>query len=373
MLPRSFVLSTLFCGSLTACSAPATTTGLGNGSDASLLPGRDAHAGEDARSALPVQGGNADAATGTSGLDTGIANKCGELSIPTTAEVVSEHGNVLIVFDQSNSMTTIFSGKPLWQSASDAVREALTPHKDNLTVGSIFFPTASAGTGILCVPENVADIGTPPQIPFQEGTSFLQAWADRWTTAGLVFGTPTSVAMTKGDEALTAAKLEGPTVVLLVTDGASTCYLSDTSAATAAALNARGILTYVIGLPGSGPASSALKGIADAGGTKQLFTPDDSTALTKELGRILGKIVKPTLKSCDIQFNEVPERLDEIVLVVTETETGERFRVLPSEQGWQPQADNAGAKLLGSTCQDALNGRFSDVSFEFGCGEIPIL
>jgi hypothetical protein len=317
---------------------------------------------------MPWGGSGSDA--GASGFDSGLADKCGELVIPATVEVTSGEGNLLIVFDQSNSMTTRFSGEPLWQAASRAVRDAVAPHQQNLTVGAIFFPTEPVA-GLACLPEGVADMGTPPQISFRDGPSFLTAWDARWSAANLVFSTPTQAAMQKGAAALDGAQLTGETVVLLVTDGASTC-LGDTSADIAAAWHDRGIATYVIGLPGAGPAASELTSIAAAGGTQDFFTPADSAALTAELDHILNKIVKPSLSSCDIQFAETPERLDEIVLVVTELESGERFKVLPGPNGWQAHADNRGASLLGSTCEDAKAGRFSNVSFAFGCEDIPV-
>src|SRR5262245_1837823 len=69
--------------------------------------------------------------------------ECGSVSINTSVEEVVTPGNVLIIFDQSDSMLeTDFNGQARWLAASDAVVGALTPMKDALTVGAIFFPSA---------------------------------------------------------------------------------------------------------------------------------------------------------------------------------------------------------------------------------------
>jgi hypothetical protein len=350
--------------SLTACSSAAPPSyGLGN-SDAGQRSRPDDAEGD----------GDAKDDEDEEVLDGGIEDTCGAVTIPTTAEVVSDHGNVLIVFDQSLSMTTPFSGQPLWKAASDAVRNALTPHQKSLTAGAVFFPTTDDILFISCTPDLVASIDTPPQIPFQPGSAFLKSWATRWSQAGLHAGTPTEIALGVGATALEAADLEGETMVLLVTDGASTCKrVTPSSESLAKGWLDAGIHTYVIGLPGSGPAETTLNAIAMAGGTAKYFTPADSKALTEELSRILGKILKPTLNSCVINFDQVPEDLDQIDLVVTASESGKRFRVLAGDNGWQALPDDRGAELLGDTCQDAIGGAFSSVSFEFGCEDIPIL
>ena len=60
-------------------------------------------------------------------------------------------------------------------------------------------------------------------------------------------------------------------------------------------------------------------------------------------------------------------------LVVTEASTGRKFSVAQGPDGWEVASDGSKATLNGATCNDALGGRFSNVSFEFGCVDAPLL
>lgn len=308
------------------------------------------------------------------GIDEG--SQCGGLQLDTSTESITRPGNVLILFDQSASMTTDFGGQPLWQAASTAVRDALVPNQDNLTIGAIFFPTVGDIGSLTfigpCGPNAVAPIGQPPQIPFMPGPQFIQAWDQRWTAPNLVLSTPLDGATTEGAAALANAALEGQIVVIVVTDGEPTCTNSPGSVQIAQQWAKLGIPTYVIGLPGAGGAT--LTQLAQAGGTgSDFFTPGDAAGLQAELQKIMGTVVVQSLNDCGIVFNETPDNLSDVALVVTDADTDQRFKVEQGSEGWQLRADGSGADLLGTTCDEALSGRFSNISFEFGCEDIPVL
>ncbi|MEY4582133.1 MAG: hypothetical protein RL701_6836, partial [Pseudomonadota bacterium] len=64
---------------------------------------------------------------------------CGEAQFKTETETVLNGANVLVVFDRSGSMEADWGGAPKYQAAGNALLAALTPLKDHLTVGGVFF------------------------------------------------------------------------------------------------------------------------------------------------------------------------------------------------------------------------------------------
>lgn len=301
---------------------------------------------------------------------------CGSVSIDTSVEQVVTPGNVLIVFDQSDSMlTTDFNGQARWLAASDAVVGAITPNKDALTVGAVFFPTALGLNLLVCDINSVAAINDTaaanPQIPFMPGVQFIDAWAQHWQRNPFQILTPIDAGLQRGDEALAGATLQGQTVVVFATDGEPTCTTGTTSTDLPAKWKGQGIPTYVVGLPGAG--QQTLQTIATAGGTNQVFLPTDGAQLQQQLSQIASTIVKRTLNSCAIHFNQVPRDLNKVVLVVTEAASGNKFVVNQGPDGWTLAPDGSQATLEGATCTDATSGRFSNVSFAFGCVDAPVL
>jgi hypothetical protein len=307
----------------------------------------------------------------------GDGDRCGSHTLDTSVESVVEPGNVLIIFDQSASMDSDFEGVPLWRAAADAVAQALTPLQDQLTIGAIFFPTSGADWTCVsfvlpCGQNCVAPMSDPEQFAFQPGRQFLQAWEARWQTAGLVTGTPLDSATVQADVALSQATLTGATVVIIVTDGEPTCSLTPGSVALAQGWHAAGIRTFVVGLPGF-LGSGVLTDIAVAGGTDRFLTPTDADAVRQEIQNITGTVVRQTLNDCSIVFNELPDDVQQIALVVTDSQTGSQYRVEQGSDGWELAADGTRGELKGLTCTEALEGRFSTISFEFGCTTVPIL
>ena len=365
---------------LFSCSASSTAPELGSGGSAGSAGGGGFSAVENggSGSGFGAIGGRGEGA-GSGVVDAAV---CGSVSIDASVEEVIMPGNVLIIFDQSDSMDEDFNGVPKWRAASDAVARALTSNADALTIGAIFFPTADSIASVTfffpCEPAGVAAMGTPPQIPFMPGPQFLQAWNQRWTAANLALSTPLDMGMTRGAEALAGAGLQGQIVVIVVTDGAPTCTTMPNSVQIAQTWLSLNIPTYVLGLPG-GIGVPVLNDLATAGGTARqgganlYLTPSDATALEQELASITSRVIARSLSQCDIVFNELPPDLEQVFLVVTDANTGQRYQVTRGPDGWDLGPNGMSAVLSGATCTDALNGRFSNVSFEFGCVDEPIL
>ena len=119
----------------------------------------------------------------TGGLDTTMATggvpdapdgetTCGGVEVTPMVETVVIPGNVLVVFDESLSMNEQWgNGQTKWVAASQAVISALTPLQDQISAGTLFFPTGGGFLGC-----DVAAIKSSPQIDFMPGPQFITAW-----------------------------------------------------------------------------------------------------------------------------------------------------------------------------------------------------
>jgi hypothetical protein len=374
-LPRA--LGFLFASLAAGCSASSGSAELGIGAPVGGYGGAGVSGYSGSAGVAPGVGGsgggfviNVPQNGGSPSVDGG---ECGSVSINTSVEEIVTPGNVLIIFDQSNSMLeTDFNGQARWVAASDAVVGALAPTKDALTVGAVFFPTGIGLNLLFCDVNTVAPITDANlQIPFMPGAQFIDAWAQHWQRNPFQLLTPIDAGLIRGDEALASANLQGQTVVVFATDGEPTCATGTTSTDLPAKWKGLGIPTYVVGLPGSG--QQTLQTIATAGGTNQVFLPSDGAQLQQHLSQIASTIVKRSLNSCAIKFNQTPPDLSKVVLVVTDASSGSKFVVNQGPDGWALSPDGSEATLQGATCSEATNGRFTTVSFAFGCVDAPIL
>ena len=182
--------------------------------------------------------------------------------------------------------------------------------------------------------------------------------------------------MTRADDVLSTTKLTGNTVVMLVTDGQPTCGTDQSTIDLATKWKAANIPTYVIGLPGAGSAGAkvpTLSGIAAAGGTTDYVLPSDATELQQVFSSITSKITVHSLNDCKLDFAAKPTDPTKVFLTVTDQSTGKKYSINQGPDGWQLASDGASATLEGQTCTDAKSGRFTNVSFEFGCVDAPVL
>jgi hypothetical protein len=268
------------------------------------------------------------------------------------------------------------TGTSKLQAAQSALEAALTPLSDQLTAGAIFFPTFA------CLPVfppppggAVSPITAADQIDFRAGPAFLQAWNTKWTTPSLSLGigTPLQEAFDRADVAIQGASLTGQLAVVAFTDGEPNCLADATTSMIPTALETdratswlgNGIKTYVVGLPGAGGVQ-VLDQIAQAGGTMTYILPDDPATLEAKLRSIIEETVKAGFESCSINLTPAADVPDELLMIVEEDGvTG--VQQVPRDRGWTLSSDGAQVEIMGALCEDAMEGRFRSITFEYAC------
>ena len=136
----AFTFAAMGCspGSGTAPSPPPADTSNSGG-------GPSASGGASEQGGAPSSGGDGSfGAVGNVAKPDGGGHDCGGVSINTSVEETDTPGNVLIVFDESDSMSDDFGGKPKWLAASDALVAALAPTGNSVNVAAIFSPSVQA-------------------------------------------------------------------------------------------------------------------------------------------------------------------------------------------------------------------------------------
>jgi hypothetical protein len=352
---------------VSACAGTKAPTTSANGP---LDPGKDAAASGEDDSGAGQPWNQPDAGPGL-----GDDQTCGSVVVDSDAKVIEQPGNVLVIFDRSLTMGGDFNTpagpKPRYVAAGDALLAAVTPIADKLTLGAILYPSVN---GTLFCTAQVDAISSSQNIDFLPGAQFVSAWQSYWQSHGLNFGTWINRAFERAEEALTTSTLEGATAVVFFSDGEPVCQDGMPAKDRAAAWKARGIPTYVVGLPGA-LGGSYLTEIAQAGGQNDFIAPADSTALEAELEKIAQSTVRRGIDDCTLKLNPAPEDPALVHLVVEEAATGKRFEVARERapgDGWNVSTSGDAATLTGALCADAKSGRFKTITFEFGCVELPI-
>jgi von Willebrand factor type A domain len=349
------------CG--TGGSSSATSRGTtGAGGESSTGTGHGGHGGGDG-GGLGFDGG---AGTGDGSDMDGDA--CGSVMLKTH----TQPGNIVVVFDQSDSMKQPFTAgsPPKWQVAEDALVAAITPIQGILSGGAIFFPTQA--TGNTC--SLVDPIGTPPQIPIQAGPAFITAFQGHFTAPGwsLILGTPLKLGLQEADKALPdPSPLMGARAVVVITDGAPTCDTKQANIlAPVQAMFTRGIKTYAIGLPGSAGAANLLNAIAMAGGTTSYLSPSDPMALQMAISQIASS----TIDQCTITLDPPPMDKSKVHLIVTDAMNPKGYEIMETDagDGWELSADGTTATLLGAVCAKAKAGGYITIDFVYGCPPPPM-
>jgi hypothetical protein len=299
------------------------------------------------------------------GEDPDDDDDCGSITLEPMVNSDVEPGKVLIIFDDSGSMSALWGDKQRWLAAAEAVRDAIGSVAEFMTVGAIIFPSDGS-----CA---VDPIDAQGQIRFLPGDTFLSAW-DRFIATNVVRGgTPLGDAMLVADTALQEIEVDDQTNVVVLTDGEPGCNTAPLLTMPATWLE-QGIRTHVVGLPGSESAVTLLDQIAAAGGTERQISPDDPRTLRRQLASIVGETVVSALPSCTIPLDPPAPDPDDVHLVVTED--GERHdaeRDLGDGGGWRINDDGDELELFGNLCDQGRAGAYSRVSIEFGCVDLPPL
>jgi hypothetical protein len=292
-------------------------------------------------------------------------DSCGSVELEPMVNSEVEPGTVLVVFDDSGSMSAAWGDRPRWLAAAEAIRDAVSSVAEFMTVGAIIFPSDNG-----CA---VDSIDTQGQIRFLRGASFLTAW-DRFIATNVVRGsTPLGDAMLVADMALQAREPEGQVSVVVLTDGAPNCNTAPLMTLPPIWL-AAGIRTHVVGLPGSESAVTLLDQIAAAGGTEHHISPDDPRTLRRQLASIVGETVVSALPSCTIPLDPpAPDPDDVHVVVVEDGERTAADRDLGDGGGWRINEDGDEIELFGHFCDRGLAGAYDRISIELGCVDLPPL
>ena len=199
---------------------------------------------------------------------------------------------------------------------------------------------------------------------------------------GQLIGTPLQEGLDRAEEAIAAARDGGllagmgQVAVVAFTDGEPNCVPDPMVTmrptmdmpARAAAWMEQGIKTYVVGLPGANEGAATLNGIATSGGTMQYIDPADPAALEAKLREVIAETVKTGFNSCSISVDPVPAVPDKLLMIVDEPTNGRQQ--VPRDRGWT--LDNAGKiEITGPLCDDAQAGRFTSITFEYACPDVP--
>jgi hypothetical protein len=323
-------------------------------------------------------------------------DNCGKLELKTDLTTVLRPGNVLVVYDRSTSMTADWNGTPKYIAASDALVASLTPLKDQLTVGGVFFPSVNVGDMNCPMGCNVADpfhwipgpqacclnnvanacsvttIDQPDQLDFMPGDAFITGLPMR-SQEGLGNGTPLGQGIARAAEAIAGHMFKDPLVVIVMTDGEPNCDTNPQAVVDqVTAWQAANIPTYVVGLPGAQPAADLLNQIATAGGTMQYIDPANPQELADRLRAVVSETVREGFDSCTFHLDPKAEAPEKLHLIITQQGTESDVpRDWSKTATWKINSEGTQVDLEGQLCDMAMGGEFERLRFVFGCVDVP--
>lgn len=359
-------------------------------------------------------GGNGGASSGTTGSNTGGSDfnfDGGSTQLDPDAACLTDTfgaqaAPALLMFqlDVSGSMncaptdTICASNDPMpgsrWDVFKSKLQIALGQLPSTSSAGLMHYPTGKgsfAGNPTGCVPQ-MPDVAIAP---ISSSLAAINASLTAIIPAG---GTPTHDAMTAAYKQLDAATMPGNKYLVLATDGQATfcagCDLFCSSAemavdndnliAEVAAAATKGIRTFVLGSPGSGPYRTILSRIAEAGQTSatpgcshqgpsychydMTTSPDFATALEAALAAVGGATL-----SCAYDIPKANGEFDPGQVNVQLTLNGQPKQIPQDKShgdGWDYSADGKQVLLYGKTCDDAKAALDGKIDILYGCPTI---
>lgn len=323
---------------------------------------------------------------------------CGKLDLKTETKTVLRPGNVMIIYDRSGSMSADWNGAPKYEAAGNALVAAIMPLKDQLTVGSVFFPSAGMdmmncpdgcnvanplhwipGPGACCLNTfaggcGVSTIDQPDQINFGTADKFISGLPMQWNI-GAAAGTPLGDGVKRAAEAISGQMFKDPLIVIVMTDGEPNCNTDPQMVLDQiSAWKMASIPTYVVGLPGAQAAADVLNSIAMAGGTDKYIDPKDPQELEARLRDAISTTVRAGFESCTFKLDPKADAPEKLHLIVTQAgKESDVPRDLSKSAHWKINSDGNEVELEGQLCDMAKDGTFEGVRFVYGCVDVPPL
>jgi hypothetical protein len=330
---------------------------------------------------------------------------CGHLDLKTDTMTIDKPGNLMVIFDRSGSMEEDWNGTPKYMAAGNALLAAITPIKDLLTIGGLFFPSASAttmpadtncpdgcdvanpihwipGPGACCLNDvagviscDVDTIDKPDEQDFVPAAQFIMNFPNLSVPPNATAGTPLEAGVMNAAAAIASHTFTDPLIVLIMTDGEPNCNsVTQNVIDQVTAWHTAGINTHVVGLPGAQGAADLLNQIATAGGTMSYIDPSDPMELETRLESVISSTVKKGFMTCTFNLDPKAEAPDKLHLIVTENGVDmDVARDLSKDATWTINADGSQVELMGQLCDFAKDGTFEMVRFQYGCVTTPPL
>ena len=366
--------------------------------------------------------GGMDSGTAAAAGDNGVAEcvelaglgKCGGTNLKAEFRTV----NMLIVLDKSGSMDDQPDGfdQKKWAAMKTALATALGKVETQMNFGLVLYPYAEPvqipldhcdDVGNCCDISTIEGAGVV--VPVQPGTVSVDQINASLEQTGPGGGTPTAAALGAALDYFTTgegASLTGDNYVLLATDGGPNCF--DGPACTAMRcttnldgqcdsgnccddaagnlrcldddnvtkklqdLNAAGIYTFVVGIPGTEAYTTYLNGFAEAGGVPAVGMDQSYYAVSADAGvegltGVFESITTQLLRDCDIVLPEMPSKLDLVNVAID-------CSVVPqndddSTSGWAFDQTPAPTSVIvhGPLCDTIQQKGAERIDVVFGC------
>lgn len=390
-----------------ACGDSESDDKTEDGSQTILEGSSDAEAPDDSDTSQPpssdasfdsgrANGSNRDAAEET----------CGSSPFESSRRPV----NILLVIDKSDSMEETPTGfdTDKWSAMKSALGTVLDASQEDISFGLELFPMPDG-----CDMPNGTDLNVAVQPTEQSVPEILQA-LDETTPSG---GTPTAQALQRALEYFTdgaGADLEGVNYVLLATDGGPNCSSEQSCDASSCtqnlegtcpdgvsnccdpdiagpgaeigcldeegalerieALEEQGIITFIVGIPGSEDYASTLDNLATSSGAVNPDAPPQYFAVMASGGldgltAVFSEITTELITTCELQLESEPPDLGKLNVEVEGTTVPRG-----GEDGWEldVSTDPPTVVLQGQTCETMETEGVQSVQVVYGCPTVII-
>jgi len=350
------------CGGGSGTTEPGTGTGTGTGTSIGITTLTTSGSGD----SEPTAGSDDGTTTGAVRLDLGDATAattdvCADADVKFEAQTPT----VLLLIDQSGSMTEDFGGTDRWQAVYNALLDkddGLVPDlEDKIRFGMALYTSFDGDNGGVCPVLTTT-------VPALNNYAALEASYDAAKPEG---ETPTGESIAAVAPTLVMDPSPGNKVIVLATDGEpDTCAEPNPqngqqeSVDAAAAAFAQGVRLYVISV-GSDVSDQHLQDVANAGvGVGQgdpdapFYKANDADALAAAFAEIVegvrdckldvdGKVAEGGEAECEVSVNGMPVPYG-------------------TEDGWQLNGPSE-IELIGGSC-DAIQDGDVAVSIKCACG-----